>query len=349
MKTTSRIWPRIAGRRLRGCSLALVCAVGLSFALTLTTTGAAQDRAPAQWYKGNTHTHTVNSDGDSTPDEVVRWYREHGYNFLVLTDHNYLTKVEGLNAVHGAEGKFIVIQGEEVTDEFGDKPIHINGLNVRQVVMPQHGDSIISTIQNNVDAIREVEGVPHINHPNFNWAINADHIKGVKNIKLFEVYNGHPTVNNLGGGGFPGLEAMWDDILSSGKLVYGIAVDDAHVFKDTTDKTKPTPGHGWVMVRAARLAAGELLQALENGDFYASTGVELRDYQASAKEITLTIKESRTSKYTVYFTGRGGRLLKETTTNPATYAFKGDELYVRAKVVESNGKQAWTQPVFLKK
>ncbi|HZS07725.1 MAG TPA: hypothetical protein VFD58_23010 [Blastocatellia bacterium] len=50
-----------------------------------------------RWYKGNTHTHTLNSDGDSTPDEVVRWYREHGYHFLVLTDHNYLTAVDGLN------------------------------------------------------------------------------------------------------------------------------------------------------------------------------------------------------------------------------------------------------------
>ena len=36
---------------------------------------ADPDNAP-RWYKGNTHTHTVNSDGDSTPDEVVRWYRE---------------------------------------------------------------------------------------------------------------------------------------------------------------------------------------------------------------------------------------------------------------------------------
>ena len=53
----------------------------------------------ARWYKGNLHTHTLNSDGDSTPDEVVRWYREHGYDFLVLTDHNVMTEVDGLNAV----------------------------------------------------------------------------------------------------------------------------------------------------------------------------------------------------------------------------------------------------------
>jgi len=309
----------------------------------------AQDRQALRWYKGNTHTHTINSDGDSTPDEVVRWYRERGYNFLVLSDHNYLTEVDGLNAVLGAANKFILIKGEEVTDDFQKKPIHINGLNVKEVVNPQHGDTVTATIQNNVNAIRRVDGVPHVNHPNFHWAMGANDLKSVKNLRLFEIYNGHPQVNNLGGGGLPGLEAMWDDILSAGIVLYGIAVDDAHFFKTPWDKTKSTPGHGWVMVRAAKLGAGEILQSLERGDFYASTGVTLQDYQADNKEIRITIAETSQSKYTVQFVGRGGKVLQEVTANPATYAFKGDEFYVRAKVIESNGKAAWTQPVFLNK
>ena len=71
------------------------------------------EKPSLSWYKGNTHTHTLNSDGDSTPDEVVRWYREHGYNFLVLTDHNFVTSVDGLNALHGADEKFIVIEAKK--------------------------------------------------------------------------------------------------------------------------------------------------------------------------------------------------------------------------------------------
>jgi hypothetical protein len=304
-----------------------------------------------RWYKGNTHTHTINSDGDSTPDEVVRWYRERNYNFLVLSDHNYLTEVDGLNAVFGAASKFIVIKGEEVSDKFQEKPIHLNGLNIKEVVEPQGGDSVASVIQNNVNAIRKVEGAPHVNHPNFHWAIGANDLKTIKNLRLFEVYNGHPQVNNLGGGGMPGLEAMWDDILSAGMVLYGIAVDDAHYFKTPGDKTKSTPGHGWVMVRAASLSAGEILRALEQGDFYASTGVTLRDYSVSGSEIKIDIAEETRSqsKYTVQFIGRWGKILKEVTTNPAVYSFKGDEFYVRAKVIESNGKAAWTQPVFLSK
>src|SRR6187431_1619088 len=98
---------------------------------------ASPAASPVRWYKGNTHTHTLNSDGDSTPDEVVRWYREHGYAFLVLTDHNFLTSVDGLNAVHGADQRFLVVKGEEVTDQFGGKPLHINGLDVNAQVAPQ--------------------------------------------------------------------------------------------------------------------------------------------------------------------------------------------------------------------
>src|SRR4029078_3464826 len=85
---------------------------------------ASPAASPVRWYKGNTHTHTLNRDGDSTPDEVVRWYREHGYNFLVLTDHNFLTAVDGLNAVHGAADKFLVVRGEEVTSVASSKAVH---------------------------------------------------------------------------------------------------------------------------------------------------------------------------------------------------------------------------------
>ncbi|MFQ5584723.1 MAG: PHP domain-containing protein, partial [Calditrichia bacterium] len=111
------------------------------------------------WYKGNTHTHTLNSDGDSTPDEVVRWYREHGYNFLVLSDHNFLTGVEGLNAIYGAEAQFIVIKGEEITNRFGDKPIHVNGLNIDRLIPPQGGSSVVETIQRNGNSVRKASGV----------------------------------------------------------------------------------------------------------------------------------------------------------------------------------------------
>jgi hypothetical protein len=313
--------------------------------LATASISAAQPAPQTRWFKGNTHTHTLNSDGDSTPDEVVRWYREHGYQFLVLTDHNFLTSVDALNALHGADQKFLIVKGEEVTDRFGDKPLHVNGLDVAQTVPPQGGQSVVDVLQRNVDAIRKENGIPHINHPNFRWAITAEELRQVRNTTLFEVYNGHPQVNNLGGGGVPGLEEAWDAILSSGQLLYGIAVDDAHAFKQPGNPDVAGPGRGWVMVRAARLEARSVLQALERGDFYASTGIVLEDVRADAKGITVTVKPDAFAKYRIQFVGKGGRILREVAAAAATYEIKGDEGYVRARVLESNGRMAWAQPI----
>jgi hypothetical protein len=306
----------------------------------------AQQPTPARWLKGNTHTHTLNSDGDSTPDDVVRWYREHGYQFLVLTDHNFLTSVDALNALHGADQKFLVMRGEEVTDRFGTSPLHINGLDLASLVEPQGGTSVVDVLQRNVDAIRRAGGVPHVNHPNFGWAMTADELRQVERTRLFEIWNGHPQVNNAGGGGVPGLEQMWDSILTSGRLIYGIAVDDAHTFKQPGNPAVAGPGRGWVMVRASTLEPRAIVEAMERGDFYASTGVVLADYEATAASIHVAVRATTFARYRIQFIGSGGRLLAEVPESEAVYTFTGDEGYVRARILESNGLMAWCQPVF---
>ena len=67
--------------------------------------------------------------------------------------------------------------------------------------------------------------------------------------------------------------------------------------------------------------------------------------EASASTLSLAVAAEASSKYRIQFIGRQGRVLSEVTTPTASYTFKGDEGYVRAKVFESNGKTAWIQPV----
>ena len=325
---------------------AIAASSGVADAQTAgTSRGGAPQAEPMRWYKGNTHTHTINNGGDSTPDEVVTWYRTHGYQFLVLTDHNFLTNIDGLNATHGAAEKFLVVRGEEVTARAGDKSVHVNGLDIKSLVEAYNGPTVGETLQRNIDGIRAVSGVPHINHPNFGWSLTTDDLRRARNYKIFEIHNGHPSVNNLGGGGVPGLEEVWDRLLTGGSMVYGMATDDAHVFKDPGNPMVSGPGRGWVMVRAPRLEAGALMQSLERGDFYASTGVVLDDVIATDRNLAVKVKIEGASKYRVQFIGRGGQILTEVTEPSATYSFKGDEGYVRAKVTESNGRMAWVQPV----
>lgn len=320
---------------------------GLSLLTICFVYSGVSQTAAVKWYKGNTHTHTANSDGDSAPKDVVKWYRDHGYNFLFITDHEFITSAEPLNKTFAKSGEFVVFQGQEVTDRTDGKPHHINGLGLSAAVMPKGAKTSLENLQLNIDAVRAGGGVPQINHPNFGWALTAETIAKTRGVMLFELFNGHPLVNNLGGGGSPGTEEIWDAVLSSGRLIYGMGTDDSHYFKRIGDKTAPTPGQAWVMVRAAELSRKAILEALERGDFYASTGIELEDYQAEARSIAIKIKEEKWSKYRIHFIGRNGKLLAESASNPAVYKIRGNEGYVRAKIFESNGKLAWTQPIII--
>jgi hypothetical protein len=314
---------------------------------TNTPAQPAQGDAPLKWFKGNTHTHTLNSDGDSTPEDVVRWYREQRYHFLFLTDHNLVTPVEGLNAVAGMPEKFLIIRGEEVTDQAAGRPVHLNMLGGEGAVPPQGGATVAEALRRNVEAITAARGVISINHPNFGWAMTTSDLAEGRGAHLIEIHNGHHMVNNAGGGGQPGAEALWDSMLSAGVRVFAVASDDLHHLKQPWAKASARPGQGWVAVRAPQLTSDAILSALAAGDFYASTGVVLSDVQATPERLTVTVKEETYAKYTIQFIGQGGRLLKEAIASPAHYDIAGGEGYVRAKILDSNSQVAWTQPVFV--
>jgi len=302
-------------------------------------------RTPSRWFKGNTHSHTLESDGDSPPDEVARWYKSHGYAFLVLSDHNVFTDPQSLHAI--TDSTFLLIPGEELTTSFQRKPVHVNGLNIPGLITPKTDSTLVGTIQKNVDAVRAVAGVPHVNHPNFGWAFDDVVLAQVKGDRLLEIFNGHPLVHNQGGGEHRSLEEIWDRLLTGGKRIYGIAVDDAHHFREEFAPNRANPGRGWVVVRADSLRSADLLESLEAGQFYASTGVELDDVLTGNGRMEVRIRPRGSFAFRTEFVGRGGRILARTTANPAIYRLRGGEGYVRARVTDSGGAVAWVQPVFV--
>jgi hypothetical protein len=373
-----------------------------------------------RWYRGNTHTHTLWSDGDAAPEMVIRWYRDHGYDFLALTEHNVLAhgdrwarirdegsvtpgRVGTLQASFGDDwvetrrlpdgseemrlkpleelrlrfdsGSFRLITGEEVSDAFLEKPLHINAVNLEETIRPQGGTSLIDTVQRNFDAIAaqgERLGRPvlaHLNHPNFHWALTAEEIAHIRGESFFEIYNGHPSVHNAGDAAHVGAERMWDIALTLRLtelglgLLYGVAVDDAHNYYEY-GLGRANPGRGWVMVRAEELEAASLIQAMKRGDFYATSGVILKDVIMRKDKLSVVIEAEPRLTYTTTFIGtretdKGvmevGQVLYSTTANPARFEFEGNELYVRAKVTSSRAHSnpseegeaecAWTQPV----
>jgi hypothetical protein len=168
----------------------------------------------------------------------------------------------------------------------------------------------------------------------------------MRNDKLLEIFNGHPTVHNLGGGDWPGMEEAWDALLTRGRPLYGIAVDDAHHFQGEFAANRANPGRGWVVVKAPALETRAIVNAMEDGQFYASTGPILEDVVATAQTLQVRITRRGDFKYTTHFIGENGAILATDKSLTPTYRLKGNETYVRAKVIESGGASAWVQPVF---
>ena len=302
----------------------------------------------SKWYKGNIHTHTTESDGDAEPEKVVRWYRRHGYDFLVLSDHNHLTV---LNYGSGRRRfrRPLMIPGEELTLNIldGTVPIHINGIGISRLVEPIDAGGVVPTIQANVDAILQAGGIASINHPNYKWAFDHESIKKVTGASLVEIFNGVPWSNPDGGPGKYSYEQIWDSVLTAGRVIFGAATDDSHNYSDFDPVNMANPGRGWVVARAQEFTAKAIVEALASGEFYASTGVTIAELEVSPDSIELEIEQDRENVYTTTFTGRGGITVAEEAGLEARYRTRGDEGYVRATVRSSSGSKAWTQPLFL--
>lgn len=296
------------------------------------------------WIKGNLHTHSTRSDGDIAPEHVAEWYHSHGYDFLCLSDHDHLTVLEAPASV---QKKWpLLIRGQEVTTRSVN--VHVNGYGLGKDVEALEGhDDVLKTLQTNIDRIRAAGGLASVNHPNFRWAVSENDLKRASGYTFMEVFNGHNQANNAGGGGRAGTVEVWDRLLSLGRRVWGIAVDDAHHFTGEFSSERANPGRGWVQVRAPKLTEAAVLEAMERGDFYASTGVKLPDLRVSKDEIVLEIDPETDARYTTVFTCQNGNEVGSVDGLTARYKPSRLDRYVRATVHSSRGTRAWTQPLFL--
>lgn len=417
-----------------------------SLRLTLLLFPVLLSAEDLRWFKGNTHTHSLWSDGNDFPDMISAWYKDHGYDFLGMSDHNTLNAGEkwvteaviekkkialgpkvldkyrqkfGVDWVETRSnakgelevrlktlkeyrrkleepGKFLLVQAEEVSAGFGKAPLHINAVNLTEALQPKKDlQTLRETLRQNLQMIAEhavKAGRPvlaHVNHPNFRWAMTADDLAHVVEDRFFEIYNGHPGIYYAGEASRVDSEheRIWDiaNTIRIAELkqppLYGVGTDDSHNYHGGS----ATPGRGWVMVRAAKLDPNKLVEAMQRGDFYASTGVTLEDvvFDKATRTLKLKIQGRPGVKYRTEFRGtlknydravkevgapaedpqprrlqHGadiGRVLASSEDLQPSYTLTGDELYVRAIVISDqlmknpaqpdHLQKAWTQPV----
>ncbi|QDU51590.1 CehA/McbA family metallohydrolase domain-containing protein [Gimesia panareensis] len=294
----------------------------------------------------------------------------------------------------GEPGKFLLILSEEVTDRYKNMPVHMNATNLHSLLTPRGGQSVYEVMQNNTNALlaqRERSGksmMIHLNHPNFHYGVTAEELMKVIGENFFEVYNGHPGVNNKGDEAHASTERIWDIILTKRlaelklPMMYGLGTDDGHNYHKIPSRASE-PGRGWVVVLSETLEPEALVDAMEAGRFYASSGVKLKSVTYSDKGVQVEVDPEEGVDYTIEFIGtregypkRGipvldskgqeqhatkrysnkiGETLKTVKGPSASYDFDGKEIYVRAVVHSSKlhpnpaqlgeVERAWVQPV----
>jgi len=179
-------------------------------------------------HKGNLHTHTTNSDGRHSPQEVIDAYHEEGYEILAITDHNHVTWPWEDYERDPEQLLMVAVVGNELS-----RHRHTNSL------FTEYPEPIRSRSTNNLSiSLREVEelgGLTFLCHPGRYWnprdgavddgtlEFHAGLFKEYPNLIGFEIHNQ--------GDRYPEDRLLWDALLTEfmpRRPIWGFANDDTH-------------------------------------------------------------------------------------------------------------------------
>lgn len=268
-----------------------------------------------RWFKGNTHAHSKYSDGSLSVNDVINEYKKLNYCFLYITDHNIIVPTRDLS-----DNNMLVLPGVE--DTFSK---HVVGLNLNNFY-------VSSSLPASTSMILNYGGVPILAHPF--WPPTRTTYKDIisqTNLHHIEIFNGITE-----SWGHKDNNSLWDSLLTSGKIIYGIASDDSHTLKDI--------GKGWIVVQSESLHKDSIFMSIKNGNFYSSTGIEIENIRKNKDSIYIKTKNATEIK----FIGKNGQLLLSVNANFASFNISSIDAYVRVEALNNKGEKAWTQPLVWK-
>jgi len=286
--------------------------------------------------KGNLHCHTTLSDGKGSPASVIRQYENAGYDFLAITDHqryNFKNYEEGSNLLilpGIEEDRFLDGVGMPVLHIVGIGPEEGNGYTDGQPVHYQRGGTA-DQCQDIIDNVRAAGNLAILCHPM--WSGNtAEEIKALHDFQMIEVWNTGAALD----WGTDSNTYHWDVLLHEGRRVYAVASDDGHNLQQNC--------FGWVRVNAEKNVPS-ILKALENGEFYASCGPEIYDFFLEDGQVCINC--SPVSQIILRNFSCPHRMLRGENMTGGQFQLR--DLctdYIRAEIVDAQGRRAWTQPIF---
>jgi hypothetical protein len=314
------------------------------------------------WLRGSTHVHAKPSGDSTTPIvDVAAWYERHGYDFIVLTDHNQVSELDPSSSTEGRidlrSSGLIVLAGIELThnpsdclpkgDDTGRCRIHMNmlGVTARPVgkLMDWPDRSTHERVAKYQSALAQgakLGGIAQLNHPQWYWGMTPEVLVEVarRGVKLVEIANAQFEKWNAGDKDHPSTEQLWDAALAQGAALWGVASDDAHDYGPAGGKYPA--GGGWIVVRARRDPTA-VLESIARGRFYASTGVVLDRAEVVGDELVVDVGAGETGVAIDFI--ENGRIVESVQGKSARRALPQTG-YVRAVITRGDGKKAWVQP-----
>jgi len=287
--------------------------------------------AQSRYYKAQMHCHTTNSGGNYAPIDLINKYKDAGYEILMITDHNFVTD----GASYNVPG-ILCIKSEEISFDR-----HMNGFFLDHAIIPDENFNC----QDAIDSVKAQGGLVQLNHycagplTPVEWVVSAAEIMNLNNgPDILEIFN---TAHDLSLAHDD--KTIWDSLLTVGKIVWGGADDDFHPHVLESIEFN----QAWNMIFLDSLTENNVYQAIKNGNFYASTGVEIYNYNITNYN-NFKIIEINSNATKIDFWGPGHTLLYSVNGGYAQYTLQ-DYSYVRAElsIGTNNKKYAWTQPVFL--
>ena len=295
-------------------------------------------------YKANLHCHTTVSDGKFTPEEIKQLYKSRGYSAVAFTDHQVCIPHPELT-----DDCFVALTGIEIA--YGIRKstsIHACGIARDSMARLDHPDDPINDVQKLNTGIRRLNDhnfITTLNHPRWSGLSAAD-IAAIEGFGNMEVVNGYEMILD----GYGDSSACYEAALRSGRKIRPLAADDSH-----KQLSSGEPGYeyfqGFTVLKAQSLSYGALIDALDQGAFYASTGPMIQNLWLEDGILHLECSPVRG----VYVHGSFYRhrissvVARDTITQldlDISQNFSDSE-YLFVKLVDSQGACAWVPPLWL--
>lgn len=328
------------------------------------------------FYKANLHSHSDISDGNFTPEKLKKIYKEKGYSILSITDHDGLFDHAYLNdedflTIAGFEREIREekVQGEDWNDVLtchlcmypkdqtqiaqpafdpdyyhpkfrwmNDEKLKAKIKSVGEYYTPNYS---VESINHVISEANRYGFLVTLNHPV--WSQESfEQICGYEGLFAMEIYN--TGAEKLGNSEYN--SALYDLLLKKGKRLCCVAADDNHNFSDETSPYCDSFG-GFVMINANALTHKAVFSALENREFYSSTGPIINELYVENGYVFIKCSEAKKIRMHTHNRYSAVAIAEDKPLTEACFKLAATTEYFRIEVTDHSGEKAYTNAYFL--